>query len=72
VLTDVVMPGMSGKDLRDRLESLRPGIKVLFASAYAGDMIARHGILEEGVHFIAKPFGVADLARKLREVLAAK
>jgi CheY-like chemotaxis protein len=72
VLTDVVMPGMSGKQLRDHLERLRPGIKVLFSSGYTANVIAHHGILEEGVHFIAKPFGVAELARKLREVLSRK
>jgi PAS domain S-box-containing protein len=70
VLTDVVMPEMSGKQLRDRLESLRPGIRVLFTSGYTANVIAHHGILESGVHFIAKPFGVTELARKLREVLA--
>jgi PAS domain S-box-containing protein len=69
VLTDVVMPGMSGKELRDRLLSLRPGLKVLFTSGYTANVIAHHGILEDGVHFIAKPFGVTELARKLREAL---
>ena len=70
VLTDVVMRGMNGKDLGDRLESLRPGIKVVFMSGYTSNVIAQHGILDSAVHFIAKPFGISDLARKLREVLA--
>jgi signal transduction histidine kinase len=70
VLTDVVMPGMSGKDLRDRLAQLAPGVKVVFTSGYTANVIAHHGILDPGVHFIAKPFGVTELARKLREVLA--
>jgi len=70
VLTDVVMPGMSGRELRDRLERLRPGIRVLFTSGYTGNVIAHHGMLDKGVHFIAKPFGAADLARALRGVLA--
>jgi PAS domain S-box-containing protein len=70
VLTDVVMPGMSGRELRDRLERLRPGIRVLFTSGYTGNVIAHHGMLDRGVHFIAKPFGAADLARALRGVLA--
>ena len=71
VLTDVVMPGASGRDLRKRLEELRPGIKILFTSGYTANVIAHHGILDKGVHFIAKPFGITDLAKALRELLAA-
>jgi two-component system cell cycle sensor histidine kinase/response regulator CckA len=71
VLTDVVMPGMSGKELSGRLESLRPGLKVLFMSGYTSNVIAHHGILDSAVHFIPKPFCIGDLARKLREVLAS-
>jgi PAS domain S-box-containing protein len=70
VLTDVVMPGTRGRELRDRLEELRPGIKILFTSGYAADVIAHHGILDEDVHFIPKPFGIADLARALRGLLS--
>jgi two-component system, cell cycle sensor histidine kinase and response regulator CckA len=70
VLTDVVMPGMSGKELSDRLASLRPGLKVVFMSGYTSNVIAHHGILDSAVHFISKPFCIGDLARKLREVLA--
>lgn len=72
VLTDVVMPGMSGMDLRDRLEKRRPRIRVVFTSGYTANVIAHHGILDEGVHFIAKPFGIADLAKVLRGALAGK
>jgi len=72
VLTDVVMPTMSGKELRDRLAELRPGIKVLFTSGYTANVIAHHGILEKGVAFIAKPFSVRELARKLTEVLSTE
>ncbi|HVO12348.1 MAG TPA: ATP-binding protein [Vicinamibacteria bacterium] len=71
VLTDVVMTGTSGTELRDRLERLRPGIKILFTSGYATNVIAHRGILDKGVHFIAKPFGITHLARALRELLAA-
>jgi len=71
VLTDVVMPGTSGRELRQRLEQLRPGIRILFTSGYTANVIAHHGILDEGVHFIAKPFGIADLAKALRDLLAA-
>jgi FixJ family two-component response regulator len=63
------MPGMSGRELRDRLQSSRPGAKVLFTSGYATGVIADHGIPEPLTPFIAKPFGVTELARKIREVL---
>ncbi len=69
VLTDVVMPGTRGRELHDRLEALRPGIKILFTSGYTANVIAHHGILDKGVHFIAKPFGIADLARALQQLL---
>jgi PAS domain S-box-containing protein len=71
VLTDVVMPGTSGTSLRQRLEELRPGLKILFTSGYTANVIAHHGILDEGVHFIPKPFGISDLAKALRDLLAA-
>jgi two-component system, cell cycle sensor histidine kinase and response regulator CckA len=63
------MPEMNGAELRDRLLALRPGICVLFMSGYTSNVIAHHGVLEEGVQFLQKPFSVADLASKVREVL---
>jgi PAS domain S-box-containing protein len=69
VLTDVVMPQMSGRDVVRRLEQLRPGIRVLYMSGYSGDAIAQHGVLEPGTHLIAKPFSAVALTRKIREVL---
>ena len=69
LLTDLVMPGMSGRELADRVESLRPGIKVLFMSGYTDDVIARHGSLQEETKLISKPFGGETLAVKVREVL---
>lgn len=69
VITDVVMPGLSGKDLREKLLAIRPDIKVLFMSGYTADVIARHGVLEEGVHFLQKPFTIKSLSGKVREVL---
>jgi PAS domain S-box-containing protein len=69
LLTDVVMPQMSGRALRDRLAQVRPGLRVLYMSGYSGTAIAHHGVLEEGMHLIQKPFNSADLARRVREVL---
>ena len=70
LLTDVVMPGMSGKDLAKGLASLCPGIRILFMSGYTGNVIARHGVLDKDVHFIQKPLSREGLAAKVREVLA--
>ena len=69
MLTDVVMPNVSGRELADRLEKLRPGIKVLFMSGYTDDVIVHHGVLEEGAEFIQKPFSPEELAGKVRAVL---
>jgi len=69
VLTDVIMPNGSGRELADELEKGRPGIKVLFMSGYTDDAIARHGVLEEGEEFIQKPFSPQQLATKVRMVL---
>ena len=69
LITDVVMPGMNGKELKDRLTALRPGIKVLFMSGYTSDVIAHQGVIDEGVAFLQKPFSVNTLAQKVREVL---
>jgi PAS domain S-box-containing protein len=70
LLTDVVMPGMNGRDLARTLQDLRPGLRYLFMSGYTADVIARNGVLEEGVNFIHKPFTKAALAAKIRDVLA--
>jgi PAS domain S-box-containing protein len=69
MLTDVVMPGMNGRELATRLATLHPRMKVLFTSGYTDDAIFRHGVLDEGTHFIGKPYAGADLTRKVREVL---
>lgn len=69
LLTDVIMPEMNGRELANRLLRLRPGVKLLFMSGYTGNAIAHHGILDEGVHFIQKPFAIDDLAARVREVL---
>jgi PAS domain S-box-containing protein len=69
LLTDVVMPGMSGHDLAQQLLGTRPGIRCLYMSGYTASSIAHHGILDKDVAFLAKPFSRSDLARKVREVL---
>jgi PAS domain S-box-containing protein len=69
ILTDVVMPGMSGRKLVDRLKDIHPEMKVLYMSGYTDNAILHHGILEEGINFIHKPFTLDRLARKVREVL---
>jgi PAS domain S-box-containing protein len=69
LMTDVVMPEMNGRDLAKNLSALYPGIKRLFMSGYTADVIAHHGVLEDGVHFLQKPFNINALSGKLREVL---
>jgi len=69
LLTDVVMPGMSGRELAERLGSKRPELKVVYMSGYTDDAIVRHGLLEQATAFIQKPFTPSSLARKVREVL---
>jgi PAS domain S-box-containing protein len=69
VLTDVVMPNMSGRDLAARLAQLRPSLKVLYMSGYSYDIVARQGILEDGLALVEKPFSPEQLAQKVREVL---
>ena len=69
LMTDVVMPEMSGRDLADALTRSYPGLKRLFMSGYTSDIIAHHGVIDEGVHFIQKPFTMADLSDKVRKVL---
>lgn len=71
LMTDVVMPGMNGRDLAARITELSPGIKRLFMSGYTADTIAHQGLLEQNVFFLQKPFSRQDLAAALQKVLAA-
>jgi two-component system cell cycle sensor histidine kinase/response regulator CckA len=63
------MPEMNGRDLATKLLARYPHLKRLFMSGHAADVIAQHGVLDEGVHFLHKPFSLHKLAAKLREVL---
>ncbi len=69
LMTDVVMPEMNGRDLAKNILALYPHLKRLFTSGYTANVIAHQGVLEEGVHFIQKPFSINNLAAKVREVL---
>lgn len=69
LVTDVIMPEMNGRDLANRLQLLYPDIKTLFMSGYTANVIAHHGVLEQGMHFIQKPFSKKDIAVKIRKVL---
>jgi CheY-like chemotaxis protein len=72
VITDVVMPGMSGSMLVERLWKNRPDLKVLYMSGYADSTITHHGILDPSTPFIQKPFSIHDLAAKCQEILRGK
>lgn len=69
LLTDVVMPEFSGRELAEQLESLRPDMKVLYMSGYTDDTVLQHGIQEEKMPFLQKPFVPDTLVLKVREVL---
>ena len=63
------MPEMTGRELAERLESIRPGIKHLFMSGYTADVIVNQGVLKKGINFIHKPFSLQALSDKIRSVL---
>jgi CheY-like chemotaxis protein len=70
LLTDVIMPGMSGREVFTRVSALHQGIRVLYMSGYTADVIAHHGILDAGISLLRKPFTAQSLAEKVGEVLA--
>ena len=70
VMTDVIMPQMNGRQLSERIKELYPDVKVLFMSGYTANVIAQHGILDDGVQFLHKPFSMKSLASKLRTLFS--
>lgn len=71
LITDVIMPEMNGRELSSQIMPLQPTIKLLFMSGYTAETIAHQGVLEDGVHFLQKPFLIQDLAARVRETLTA-
>jgi CheY-like chemotaxis protein len=69
VVTDVVMPGMSGPEVAQAVTSMRPGTQVLYISGYTDSAIGHHGVLEPGIAFLQKPFNAEELNRKVRALL---
>jgi two-component system cell cycle sensor histidine kinase/response regulator CckA len=69
LLSDLVMPGTSGRELAEQIQVLRPDISILYMSGYTDDVVIRRGVLEAGMAFIQKPFGAEDLVRRVRDVL---
>jgi len=70
LMTDIVMPGINGRELSERLTGLYPSMKTLFTSGYTEDVIVHHGVVESHLNFIGKPYSLQGLAGKIREVLA--
>ncbi len=70
LVTDVIMPVMSGRDLWDSLRERKPDISCLFMSGYTSNVISHHGVLDSGINFISKPFTIKDIATKIREILS--
>lgn len=69
LVTDIVMPHMSGPDLATRVQALQPKTRVLYTSGYTDDAVVRHGLLDRTVAFLQKPFAVSALAQKVRQLL---
>jgi DNA-binding response OmpR family regulator len=69
ILTDVVMPHMSGREMAEQLKTLQPQMKVIFMSGYTSDIMVRHGVETAEIEFLPKPFSPSKLAAKVREVL---
>ena len=71
VISDLIMPKKNGREAYEEMKRIRPGIKAIFTSGYTADIITQKGLLEEGVDFIAKPLNLAELLKKMRDVLGS-
>ena len=69
LMTDVVMPGMNGRELAERLTERHPKMRVLYTSGYTENVVVHHGVVEKDLYFISKPYAVSTLAAKIRDVL---
>jgi PAS domain S-box-containing protein len=69
LITDIIMPEMSGRDLAEQMQTMYPEVRVLYMSGYTDDVIVHHGILEAGIDYLQKPFGPGALSQKVREIL---
>ena len=69
LVTDVVMPGMNGRQLAERLARAHPETRTLFTSGYTENIIAHHGVLERGIEFLSKPYTLETLTSRVREML---
>ncbi|MBJ6726784.1 hybrid sensor histidine kinase/response regulator [Geomesophilobacter sediminis] len=69
ILTDVVMPGMNGREMVDEVKKIRRGVKVLFMSGYTAEIVAKRGVVEEGMHYIQKPLDLRSLHEKIRSLI---
>jgi DNA-binding response OmpR family regulator len=69
IVTDVIMPGLSGRQAAETVKAARSEVDILFISGYTSEAIAKHGVLEPGAKFLSKPFTTEDLLRKVRDVL---
>jgi len=69
LITDVVMPGINGRELERQIRALKPGIRSLYTSGYTADVIAHHGMVDDNIHFVQKPFASEILAKKVRSIL---